>query len=157
MRHRKKGKILGREKAPREALFRNLATDLIIYEKIKTTKAKAKALRPIAEKIITLAKSDNLHNRRRMAGFLYLPGSVEKLFDVLGPRFKERKGGYTRIIKLPRRRGDAAEMAIIELVEKTTATQIAEIKKDEAKATFDAAKAKSEAAKATKTGKKEKK
>lgn len=134
MRHGKKGKILGREKAPREALMRGLATDLIIYEKIKTTKAKAKALRPIVEKVITIGKKDTLHHRRQVAGFLYLPGSVSKLFDVLGPRFRERKGGYTRIIKLARRQGDAAEMAIIELVEKTGAGQIEAVKKDEARA-----------------------
>ncbi|MEK7653549.1 MAG: 50S ribosomal protein L17 [Patescibacteria group bacterium] len=117
MRHRKKGKIFGREKAPREAMLRNLATSFIIYEKIKTTKAKAKATRPLVEKLITLAKKDTLANRRQAYKFLYIDGAVKKLFEVLGPKFKERKGGYTRIVKISPRKNDGAEMAILELVE----------------------------------------
>ncbi len=117
MRHQKKGKTLGRKAAPRKALMRSLATSFIIYEKIKTTKAKAKSLKPIVEKIITLGKKDTLHNRRQVLKVLYLEGAVKKLFEVIGPRFKERKGGYTRLVKLPRRQNDRAEMAILELME----------------------------------------
>jgi large subunit ribosomal protein L17 len=116
MRHQKKGKTLGREKAPREAMMRNLATSLIVFEKIKTTEAKAKLLRPIVEKFITLGKKDTLHNRRKALEYLYTQGSVKKLFEVVGPKYKERNGGYTRIVKLPTRIGDNAKMAMIELV-----------------------------------------
>lgn len=117
MRHQKKGKTLGRKKAPREAMLRNLATSFIVYEKIKTTKAKATVLRPIVEKYITLSKKDTLHNRRQVLKYLYVQGAVKKLFEVLGPRFKDRNGGYTRVVKLPPRQSDGAEMAILELVE----------------------------------------
>ncbi|MFA6526369.1 MAG: 50S ribosomal protein L17 [Candidatus Buchananbacteria bacterium] len=116
MRHNRKGKVLGRTKAPREALMRSLVTSFIVYEKIKTTTAKAKALRPLAEKYITLGKTDTLHNRRQALKFLYTDGAVKKLFEVVGPRYKERKGGYTRIIKLAPRQNDGAEVAIIEMV-----------------------------------------
>ena len=116
MRHQKKGKTLGREKAPRVALMRGLATNLVIYEKIKTTQAKAKALRPKVEKLITISKVDTLANRRQILKVLYTEGAVKKLFEVIGPRFKERKGGYTRIVKLPARQQDGADMAVIELV-----------------------------------------
>ena len=120
MRHQKSGKTLGRKKAPREAMLRNMATSFIIYEKIKTTKAKAKVLRPIVEKIITLAKKDTLHNRRQADKFLYLEDATKKAFDVLGPKYKERNGGYTRIIKLPPRKNDGAEMAVLELANQET-------------------------------------
>ncbi|OQA35583.1 MAG: 50S ribosomal protein L17 [Parcubacteria group bacterium ADurb.Bin326] len=118
MRHNRKGKVLGRTKAPREALMRSLATSFVVYEKIKTTKAKAKFLKPIVEKLITLGKTDTLHNRRKAMEYLYTDGAVKKVFEVLGPRFKERKGGYTRVVKLSPRVNDAAEMAILEVVEK---------------------------------------
>jgi len=117
MKHRIKGKILGREKAPRQALMRGLATSFVIYEKIKTTQAKAKAVKPLIEKIITLGKVDTLHHRRQVLKVLYLTGAIKKVFEVLGPRFKARQGGYTRIVKLPPRKNDGAEMAILELVE----------------------------------------
>ncbi|MFA6422546.1 MAG: 50S ribosomal protein L17 [Candidatus Buchananbacteria bacterium] len=117
MRHQKKGKTLGRTKAPREAMLRNLVTSLFVYEKIQTTTAKAKYLRPFAEKMITLGKVDTLANRRTALKFLYTEGSVKKLFEVVGPKFKTRKGGYTRITKINPRAGDNAEMAIIELVD----------------------------------------
>jgi len=116
MRHNRKGKTLGREKAPREALMRGLATSFIVYEKIKTTKAKAKFLRPIVEKLITLGKTDNLASRRKALAYLYTDGAVKKLFEVLGPKYKERKGGYSRIIKIAPRKNDGADMAVIELV-----------------------------------------
>lgn len=117
MRHQVKGKTLGREKAPREAMMRNLATSFVVYEKIKTTEAKARVLRPMVEKIITLSKKDTLHNRRQLLKVLYLEAAVKKAFEVLGPRFLERKGGYTRIVKLPARKNDGAKMAILELVD----------------------------------------
>jgi large subunit ribosomal protein L17 len=116
MRHNKKGKTLGREKAPREALMRSLATSFVVYEKIQTTEAKAKLLRPIVEKLITLAKNDTLHNRRQAMNYLYTEGAVKKLFEVLGVRYKERKGGYTRITKLVPRVNDGAKVAIIEAI-----------------------------------------
>jgi len=116
MRHRVKGKILGREKAPREALIRNLAAQIVLYERVKTTEAKAKAVRPFVEKMITIGKIDNLVNRRKLLKFFYFKNPVRKILEVLGPRYKDRKGGYTRIVKLGQRKGDGAKMAIIELV-----------------------------------------
>lgn len=116
MRHRKVGKILGRKRAPRKALMCNLATSFILSDKIKTTEAKAKALRAFVEKLITLSKTNNLTTRRRLIVVLKKPEAVKKALEVIGPKYKERAGGYTRIIKLGRRRGDAAKMAQIELV-----------------------------------------
>lgn len=116
MRHRSPKKILGREKAPREALLRNLAASLILYEKIKTTKAKAKIIRPIVEKLVTKSRANTLHARRLLLQYLYSENAVKKLMEVLGPKYKERKGGYTRIVSLGRRAGDAAEMVRIEFV-----------------------------------------
>jgi len=114
---------LGRRSDARKALFRDLVTDLIINERIETTEMKAKELRPIAEKIITLAKRGDLHARRQVAAFVRKEvaneegrDAVQKLFDELAPRFKERNGGYTRILKVGPRRGDAAPMAYIEFV-----------------------------------------
>jgi len=98
------------------ALYRNLVTDLLRYERITTTLAKAKAFQPMAEKTLTLGKLDSVHHRRMAAGQLYDAKIVQKLFDVLGPRFIDRPGGYTRIVRLGQRLGDAAEMAMIELV-----------------------------------------
>ncbi len=117
MRHAVAGRKLGRPTSHRLALLRNLTTDLLRYERLTTTLAKARALQPVAEKILTLGKTDTVHHRRLAAARLYDPLIVKKLFDVLGPRFAERPGGYTRIIRLGRRLGDAAEMARIELVE----------------------------------------
>src|SRR3989338_2397875 len=116
MRHRVKGKILDRKAGPRKALLRNLATSLIIYEKIKTTKAKAKALRPIVEKLITVAKPNDLTARRKLLSVLFHPKAVKKSLEVLGPRYQARKGGYLRIINLGRRQGDGAEICQIEFV-----------------------------------------
>jgi len=117
MRHRKKKTILGRKKQPREAMLKNLASSLILYEKIKTTRAKAKAIQPIVEKIITLSKDNNLTVRRRLMQKLPVSNAVKKCLEVLGPRYKERKSGYTRIVKLGTRRvGDGAEVVQIELV-----------------------------------------
>ena len=96
---------------------RNLVTSFIIYEKIKTTEAKARVLRPLVEKIITLAKVNTLHHRRQALKTLYLPATVKKLFEVIGPKYQGRKGGYTRLVKLPPRKNDGAKMAVLELVE----------------------------------------
>ena len=117
MRHQKKDKILSRKAAPKKALLRSLATHFVIYEKIKTTDAKARVLKPMVEKIITLGKTDTLHNRRQVLKILYLQGATKKVFEVLGPKYKTRQGGYTRLVKLNRRAGDNAQMAILELVE----------------------------------------
>ncbi len=116
MRHRNKGTILDRKKAPREALLRNLATSVILYEKIETTKAKAKAVRPLVEKLITIAKTNDLTARRKLLEVVYDKNAVNKALEVLGPRYKERAGGYTRITSLGRRQGDGAETAHIEFV-----------------------------------------
>ncbi len=117
MRHRKKGRGLSRTASHKKATMRNMATSLFRHERIETTTAKAKELRPFAERLITLGKRGDLH-ARRLAGRLIADRQVlGKLFDDIGPRFTERPGGYTRILKLGNRRGDAAEMALIELVD----------------------------------------
>ncbi|NIP59292.1 MAG: 50S ribosomal protein L17 [Gemmatimonadetes bacterium] len=118
MRHRKKGRNLSRTPAHRRATLRNMATNLFRHERIRTTKAKAKELRPYAERLITLAKKGDLHARRQAARKIQDREVLGKLFDDLGPRFADRPGGYTRILKLGPRKGDAAEMALIELVER---------------------------------------
>ncbi len=116
MRHRVKGKKLSRDSAQRKALLRNLVTSFLEKERIRTTLAKAKATRPIAEKMITLAKKNSLHSHRLALRFIYKREVVKKLFDEIGPRFSERPGGYTRIVKIGPRPGDGAEMALLELV-----------------------------------------
>ncbi|MGD9344717.1 MAG: 50S ribosomal protein L17 [Candidatus Aminicenantes bacterium] len=116
MRHQVSGKKLGRNSSQRKALLRSLVTSFIEKERIRTTLAKAKATRPIAEKMITLAKTNSLHTRRQALQYIYKKETVKKLFEDIGPRFTERPGGYTRIIKLGPRAGDGAEMAILELV-----------------------------------------
>ena len=116
MRHRKAGVKLKRNISARRALLRGLVTSVIEEERITTTVPKAKAVRPLVEKIITLAKEDTLQTRRQAAAFLMTKESVEKLFDKLGPRFNQRNGGYTRIVKLGWRKGDGAETAKLELV-----------------------------------------
>lgn len=116
MRHQKRGKILDRKKAPREALLRNLATSVILYEKVQTTQAKAKAVRPIVERLITTAKKNDLTARRQLLAVLYHKNAVKKALEVLGPRYKDRQGGYTRITKIGQRQGDGAKVAQIEFV-----------------------------------------
>lgn len=116
MRHRKKGKTLGREKASREALLRNLAASVILYEKVKTTEAKAKAVKPLVEKAITTGKTPTIASRRKLLSFFYTDHPVKKILEVLGPRYMERPGGYTRIVKLGHRKNDGADMVQIELV-----------------------------------------
>ena len=119
MRHGMANRKLGRTSSHRNAMFRNQLASLIESERIITTLPKAKELRPIAEKLITLAKNDSVHNRRQAARSVQNDELIAKLFDTLGPRFSTRPGGYTRIMKLGARRGDAAEMAILELVERS--------------------------------------
>lgn len=116
MRHRKKGRNLSRSPSHRKALMRNMAMSLFQHERITTTTARAKELRPYAERLITLAKRGDLHARRLAARRITDRDVLGKLFDDIAPRYSERPGGYTRILKLGNRKGDAAEMALIELV-----------------------------------------
>ncbi len=118
MRHRKSGRALSRSRSHRTALVRNQVTDLLRHEAIVTTEAKAKTIRPVAEKMITLGKRGDLHARRQASAVLTDRQVLRTLFDDIAPRFAERNGGYTRIIKLGPRRGDGALMAHIELVER---------------------------------------
>ena len=116
MRHKVAGRGLGRSSSHRRALYRNLVTDLLDYEKITTTEAKAKEARSIAEKMITLGKEGGLSSRRQALAFIFDKKVVNKVFDDLAPRFAERQGGYTRMTKLGRRLGDGAAMVRLELV-----------------------------------------
>jgi len=116
MRHRNKNKILDREKSPRELMLRNLASSLIIYEKVKTTKAKAQAVKPVVEKMITSAKAGDLTARRGLIKVLLQKNAIKKAMDVLVDRYRDRQGGYTRIVKLNNRSGDGAQVVQIELV-----------------------------------------
>src|ERR1700744_971121 len=116
MRHRVGTRKLKRDVGARKALLRNLCTSVIEHERVITTVPKAKAIPPMVEQMITLAKRDTLHARRQAAAFLETPASVKKLFDTLGSRFGQRNGGYTRIVRLGNRKGDGAEQAMIELV-----------------------------------------
>jgi large subunit ribosomal protein L17 len=116
MRHQKSGRKLNRTSSHRWALMRNLITSLLRDEKIKTTDAKAKELRRWVDRVITLGKHGSLHARRQVLGIVQDKAVVRKLFDTIAPRFKDRPGGYTRIVKIGIRRGDAAPVSIIELV-----------------------------------------
>ncbi len=116
MRHRKSGRQLSRNSSHRWALMRNLVTALLRDEKIQTTDPKAKELRRWADRVITFGKEGSLHARRQVLGIVQDKAVVRKLFDTIAPRFKSRAGGYTRIIKIGWRRGDAAQMSLIELV-----------------------------------------
>jgi len=123
MRHRKSGRKLGRNSSHRKAMFRNMATSLVRHEMIKTTVPKAKELRRVVEPLITLAKVDGVANRRLAFNRLRDKEAVGKLFSDLGPRFKDRPGGYLRILKTGPRPGDAAPMAIVQLVDGPVADQ----------------------------------
>jgi large subunit ribosomal protein L17 len=116
MRHRNAGRKLGRKTPHRMMMFRNMVTSLLDKERLQTTLPRAKELRPIAERIITLGKRESLHARRQALAFVKDPEVVSKLFKTLAPRFAKREGGYTRIIRLGFRAGDGAQMAIIELL-----------------------------------------
>jgi large subunit ribosomal protein L17 len=117
MRHHRSGKKLGRDSAHRKALYSNLAGALIEHGRIKTTEAKAKAVKPIAEQMITLGRRGDIHARRQALAFLRTQEVVHQLFSEIAPRFANRPGGYTRIVKLGPRQGDAAEMVYLELVD----------------------------------------
>lgn len=118
MRHRNKGRQLSRTASHRQALLRNMATSLFRHGRIETTTAKAKELRPFAERLITLAKRGDLHARRLAGRHVQDRAVLHELFTDIGPRFAERPGGYTRVLKLGFRQGDGAEMALIELVDR---------------------------------------
>ena len=145
MRHRNAGGKLGRNTSHRRALLRNLVTSLMERERIRTTVPKAKAMRPWAEKMISLGKVGTLHARRQAAAFLQTPASVKKLFDSLSPRFADRTGGYIRITKLGGpglgwRTGDGAEMAMVELIGSELKEKAPEKKKKKDKAVDEPAK-----------------
>jgi large subunit ribosomal protein L17 len=116
MRHRVAGYKLKRDGSARKALLRSLVTSIIERERVITTVPKAKAVKPLVDRMITLGKDDTLHARREAARVLFTPSSVKKLFDTLATRFGQRSGGYTRIVRLGPRKGDGAEQAMIELV-----------------------------------------
>jgi large subunit ribosomal protein L17 len=133
MRHQKKTVKLGRSQAHRDALLSNQVCSLIIHQRIRTTLAKAKAARPLAEKMVTLGKKGTLHARRTATAYLHQPAAVKKLFDEIVPRSATRAGGYTRIIKLGPRKSDSAPMAVLEWVD-TAPVEVAEEPVTEAKA-----------------------
>lgn len=117
MRHKKAGRKLGRNPAQRKALYRQLAISMILHERITTTEAKAKSIRPIVEKLVTIAREDSHAHRRLIMSKIDNHLATAKLFEVIAPRYESTPGGYTRISKLEPRRGDAAAMALIEFVE----------------------------------------
>lgn len=124
MRHHKSGRKLNRTSSHREAMFRNMASSLFRYEEIRTTLPKAKELRRVAEPLITMAKNPSLANRRLAFSRLRDSAVVSKLFDELGPRFENRPGGYTRILKCGFRAGDNAPMALVQLVDRPDSTGV---------------------------------
>jgi large subunit ribosomal protein L17 len=131
MRHLKKGRKLNRSPSHRLAMFRNMATSLLRHDRITTTDAKAKELRRWADWLITLGKDGSLHARRRALAFVQDKAVVARLFNELGPRFQDRNGGYTRIVKVGRRRGDAAPLSIIELIPAGSGTATAAVAPDD--------------------------
>ncbi len=116
MRHRKAGNKLGRNPSHRRALLRNLVTSVVVEDRVETTLAKAKAVRPLVEKMITLGKRGDVHARRQAAAFLMTPDSVSRLFATVAPRYGDRNGGYLRIVRTGFRQGDGGEKAMIELL-----------------------------------------
>jgi len=116
MRHRNAGRKLSRNTSHRRALLRNLVTSLLDHGRLMTTLPKAKEVRPLAEKMITLGKQDSLHARRQVHSYLLKDETAKKVFDTIAPTFADRKGGYSRIIRLGNRKGDVADLAIIELL-----------------------------------------
>ena len=117
LRHKISGRQFGRASGPRRAMFRIMVTDLLRHGQIKTTIAKAKAIRPLTEKMVSLGKGGTLHDRRQAAAFITDKSVLKTVFDDIAPRYQERNGGYTRITRLGVRPGDAAEMALIELID----------------------------------------
>ena len=134
MRHRESGRKLNRNSSHRKAMFRNMAVSLMEHEIIKTTLPKAKELRRVAEPLITMAKSDSVANRRLAFSRLRDRAMVTKLFNELGPRYKERPGGYLRILKCGVRTGDKAPMAIVELVDRPIEAEVVEVETTEEQA-----------------------
>lgn len=118
MRHREKGRKLGRKKSHRNLMLRNLVASLFDKESVKTTEARAKEARRLAERIVTWGKKGDLHSRRLALRYIHDAGLIKKVFETVAPRFEGRNGGYTRIVKLANRRGDAAKIVILELTEK---------------------------------------
>ena len=135
MRHQNKTVKLGRSQAHRDSLLANQVCSLIIHQRIRTTLAKAKATRPLAEKMVTLGKKGTLHARRTATAYLHQEAAVKKLFEEIAPRSASRAGGYTRITKLGPRKSDSAPMAILEWVDTTTAETVTEPAAEKPKAT----------------------
>ncbi len=134
MRHRKGGFKLGRNTSHRRALLRNLVTSIILNDRVHTTVTKAKATKPIVEKMITLGKDGTVHARRQALAYMMGPDSVDRLFNIVAPRYKTRNGGYSRIIRTGVRKGDASEMAFIELLDAEQELQAKADKREEARA-----------------------
>lgn len=134
MKHRISFNRLGRKSSHRKALIRNMVTSLFRHERIRTTEVKAKEVRRYAERLITRAKVDSVHNRRMVARFVQDKAVLAKLFTDIAPRFVSRPGGYTRVLKLGERRGDAASMVILELVERKVEAKPEKKKREEKKA-----------------------
>jgi large subunit ribosomal protein L17 len=134
MRHRNAGFKLGRNTSHRRALLRNLTTSVILEDRVETTLTKAKAVRPLVEKMITLGKNGDLHSRRQALSFLMTDQSVERLFDIVAPRYTDRQGGYLRIIHTGFRKGDGGEKAFIELLGAEKQLDAKRQKRDEIKA-----------------------
>ena len=116
MTHRKKGKILSRSASAKSALMRSLVTNLVLYERIRTTLSKAQELQPLIERYVSLSKNNDLSTRRQLLKFLYAENAVKKMLEVLGPKYKDVKGGYTKVTKLGFRKGDGAPLVQIEFV-----------------------------------------
>jgi large subunit ribosomal protein L17 len=137
MRHRNEGRKLSRNTSHRRALLRNLVTSFLEHGRLMTTLPKAKEIRPLAEKMITLGKRDSLHARRQVQAYLLKEAIAKRVFDTIAPKFADRKGGYSRIIKLGYRKGDGADLAIIELLgselEVKKAEKAAKVNEKEAK------------------------
>lgn len=146
MRHRLFGRKLGRDRDHRKALFKNLVTSLILHEQIKTTEAKAKAIKGLADKVITKGKTGSLHARRTLAGVLTSRSAVEKVIKILGPRFQQRTSGFTRIIRLGKRKGDDASLVRLELIDKVIKEKKIKKKKEEKEAEKKKVEAKEEKA-----------
>jgi len=134
MRHRNAGNKLGRNTSHRRALLRNLTTSVIMEDRVETTLAKAKTVRPLVEKMITLGKKGDLHSRRQALSYLMTDASVERLFDTVAPRYSDRQGGYLRIIHTGFRKGDGGEKAFIELLGAEKQLDAKRQKRDEVKA-----------------------
>ena len=134
MRHRNAGYKLGRNTSHRRALLRNLTTSVLLEDRVETTLTKAKAVRPLVEKMITLGKNGDLHSRRQALSFLMTDQSVERLFDTVAPRYSDRQGGYLRIIHTGFRKGDGGEKAFIELLGAEKQLDAKRQKRDEIKA-----------------------